>query len=193
MTEMPASRLSRGPAGADRRPSSQIVPPSGLTAPLSILIRVLFPAPFSPSRAWASPGRRSKSTSSRARVAPKFLEIRSMRRSGGWLSSISSDVRILGKIGQKERPDLGIVYVVTGRDIDTRIDDFFDGLAAKMESHQLDAQVAHLDRVLQDEALDVSVPERLDELRRVVEPDKDDLPGKPRLVERAQPPESARL
>src|SRR4030042_5270039 len=124
MTEIPALRLSRGPAGANRLPSSQMAPPSGLTAPLNILIRVLFPAPFSPSRAWASPGRRSKSTSSRAQVAPKFLEIRSMRRSGGRLSSISSDVRILGKIGQKKRPDLGGVYVVTGGDVASRSEDF---------------------------------------------------------------------
>src|SRR4030042_2729482 len=193
MTEIPALRLSRGPAGANRLPSSQMAPPSGLTAPLNILIRVLFPAPFSPSRAWASPGRRSKSTSSRARVAPKFLEIRSMLRSGGWLSSISCDARIFGKIGQKKRPDLGVFYVVPGRHVYSHIDDLVDGLTAEMERHKLDAQVAHLSGVLEDEPLDVSVAERLDELRRAVEPDEDDLPGETRLLEGTQRPERARL
>src|SRR4030042_1589189 len=136
---------------------------------------------------------RSKSTSSRARVAPKFLDIRSMRRSGGRLSSISSDVRIFGKIRQKKRPDLGIVYVVTGGDVDSRIDDLLDRLAAKVERHQLDAQVAHLDRVLEDESLDVPVPERLDELRRAVKPDEDDLPRETGFLEGPQRPERARL
>src|SRR3954470_16270277 len=40
-----------------------------------ILIRVLLPAPFSPSRAWTSPGRTSKSTSSRATTPGKTLRM----------------------------------------------------------------------------------------------------------------------
>ena len=37
-------------------PSSNIVPASGVTAPVIAFINVDFPAPFSPTRAWTSPG-----------------------------------------------------------------------------------------------------------------------------------------
>ena len=43
------------------------------TTPVTALIRVDLPAPFSPSNAWISPARRVKSTSSSARSAPKLL------------------------------------------------------------------------------------------------------------------------
>ena len=44
-------------------------------APVSTLIRVDLPAPFSPISAWISPLRRVKSTWERARTPVKFLEI----------------------------------------------------------------------------------------------------------------------
>lgn len=47
------------------------------------LPRVLLPAPFSPMRAWTSPGRKATETSSSAWVMPKRLEMFwAMRRSG---------------------------------------------------------------------------------------------------------------
>ncbi len=56
-------------------PSSRIVPLSGWWMPARILTRVLLPAPFSPTRAWISPGSSSSETSSSACVARNRLEI----------------------------------------------------------------------------------------------------------------------
>jgi hypothetical protein len=44
-----------------------------------IFTNVLLPAPFSPSRAWTSPERRSKSTPFSASIPPKRLRIPRMR------------------------------------------------------------------------------------------------------------------
>lgn len=46
-------------------------------------MRVVFPAPFSPSRAWTSPARTSKLTRSLARTPGKVLVMSRMRTSGG--------------------------------------------------------------------------------------------------------------
>src|SRR5690606_34186765 len=48
-----------------------IRPASGLWTPVRTLIKVDFPAPFSPMMAWISPGLRVKSTPSRARTPVK--------------------------------------------------------------------------------------------------------------------------
>jgi len=53
---MPASRASMGDWKDTARPSSQISPLSGVTAPDSALIRVDLPAPLSPITARISPG-----------------------------------------------------------------------------------------------------------------------------------------
>src|SRR5690625_2296456 len=55
--------------------SSAISPVSGNSAPARILIRVDFPAPFSPTRACTVPGRTSRSACRIARTAPKRFEI----------------------------------------------------------------------------------------------------------------------
>src|SRR5882724_12020717 len=74
-------------------------PGSGAQTPEMILISVLLPEPFSPTRQWISPSRRSKSTPSSAWTPPKRLLIaRSARKSpigpqrdatgagaGGWI------------------------------------------------------------------------------------------------------------
>ena len=49
------------------------VPESGRWTPPMIFTSVLFPEPFSPRSVWISPGRRCRSPSMRARVAPKRL------------------------------------------------------------------------------------------------------------------------
>src|ERR1700742_3582268 len=56
-------------------PSKTISPESNGWIPATHLIRVLFPAPLSPTRAVTSPARTSKSTSRRTWTAPKLLLI----------------------------------------------------------------------------------------------------------------------
>src|SRR5262245_26815908 len=51
------------------RPTTAIVPASGAIAPVMILIKVDLPAPFSPTSACTSPGRRSNEIPFRARTA----------------------------------------------------------------------------------------------------------------------------
>src|SRR5215208_6238511 len=66
MVLMPAACDSRGSAKATSSPLKRIWPSSGVYTPVMTLIRVDFPAPFSPTRACTSPGCSSKETSSRA-------------------------------------------------------------------------------------------------------------------------------
>ena len=52
-----------------------MLPPSGWYIPFIIFISVDFPAPFSPTRTWTSPGCKSKETPFKARTAPKDFVI----------------------------------------------------------------------------------------------------------------------
>src|SRR5262245_13860788 len=74
MGAMPSSRAKRGSAFASGFPTISTVPVSGRCAPVTTRMSVLLPAPFSPTRAWTSPGRRSKETSRSARTPAKDLE-----------------------------------------------------------------------------------------------------------------------
>src|SRR2546421_13079967 len=62
--EMPASSASRGAWKCTCRPSTNISPSSGRYRPVRMFESVLFPAPFSPSKACTSPAAASKSTPS---------------------------------------------------------------------------------------------------------------------------------
>jgi hypothetical protein len=73
MSAMPRRRASCGESGVYGAPPISIVPASGRTTPASTFISVLFPAPFSPSSAWTSPYRTSRSTPPSASVAPYRL------------------------------------------------------------------------------------------------------------------------
>jgi hypothetical protein len=57
---IPRAIASDGPLIVTGLPSSRISPSSGLASPYRTFIRVVLPAPFSPSRAWISPGRTSR-------------------------------------------------------------------------------------------------------------------------------------
>ena len=65
----------RGPGRCPRRPGRRTssVPSSGAWAPVMTLIRVDFPAPFSPTSAWTSPASRSNETPLRARTPANDL------------------------------------------------------------------------------------------------------------------------
>jgi hypothetical protein len=58
---MPACRASIGLRKCTSLPSSRICPSSGMSAPHSALIRLVFPAPLSPMTARISPGYSSRS------------------------------------------------------------------------------------------------------------------------------------
>src|SRR5438552_14084797 len=59
---MPSDRAIAGSLLVIGAPETASRPESGFTAPVMILIRVLLPAPFSPTRAWTSPARSSNDT-----------------------------------------------------------------------------------------------------------------------------------
>src|SRR5690349_6581068 len=73
MVEMPACCACSGVAKRTGTPSWEISPASGWYMPVSTLIRVDLPAPFSPTRACTSPARAVKSTSDSARTPGKVL------------------------------------------------------------------------------------------------------------------------
>src|SRR5262245_4968843 len=75
----PMRRRSSLPSG---RPSRRIAPESGAMMSISIRMRVVFPAPFGPSRPNTSPGRTSKVMSSTATVAAYVLRRREKRSAG---------------------------------------------------------------------------------------------------------------
>src|SRR5215216_4267937 len=66
MVLIPAACDSRGSAKETSSPLKRTWPSSGLYTPVITLIKVDFPAPFSPTRACTSPGCSSRETSSRA-------------------------------------------------------------------------------------------------------------------------------
>src|SRR5687768_9575593 len=66
----------------------RIVPPSGVCTPASTFISVDLPAPFSPTMAWISPGRRSRSTPWSTSTPTKLLRIPSIARRGAAPSDI---------------------------------------------------------------------------------------------------------
>src|SRR3990172_5277403 len=72
---MPACWASIGSAMCGSWPSISIEPASGRCAPASTLMRVLLPAPFSPSKASTSPACRVKSTPRRACTPGNDLSI----------------------------------------------------------------------------------------------------------------------
>src|ERR1700722_4544649 len=70
---MPSLSASRGEPNATGRPFSRTRPESGRSRPVTILINVDLPAPFSPIRAWISPAFRSSETPSSACTPGKDL------------------------------------------------------------------------------------------------------------------------
>ena len=81
-TAIPAARAWCGECQRTSLPCKSRVPPSGRSAPPITLIRVLFPAPFSPTKARVSPPMSSRDTPERAVVAPNLFEMSSASRTG---------------------------------------------------------------------------------------------------------------
>src|SRR6185503_17915106 len=75
MTAIPSERARAGVMCGTARPATVSVPASGRSAPVMILMSVDLPAPFSPTSAWTSPGRRSNDTPRSARTPSKDFEM----------------------------------------------------------------------------------------------------------------------
>ena len=71
--EMPAACASEVVRKTTGLPPTEMDPESMAYTPVSALMSVDFPAPFSPMSAWISPDRRKKSTSSRASTPGKAI------------------------------------------------------------------------------------------------------------------------
>src|SRR5829696_1927670 len=69
----PPWRASAGEWTTRSLPRTAIRPASGRMAPVRILTRVLFPAPFAPISAWTSPGRTASDAALSATTAPYVL------------------------------------------------------------------------------------------------------------------------
>src|SRR6266576_4736418 len=88
------------------RPSISTRPASGLIKPPSTFMRVDLPAPFSPTRAWISPGITSREAPLRATQSPKVFSMPSIRmagRGGGkgegrWRKKESPEVELLHRV-----------------------------------------------------------------------------------------------
>src|SRR4029078_6242212 len=90
--DLPAARPARPERAAPPCPPSRPTPASRGNTPVTTLISVDLPAPFSPSSAWISPARSVKSTSCNARTAPKLLLIprtSSREAAESWLFSMT--------------------------------------------------------------------------------------------------------
>src|ERR1700722_2989429 len=169
----PWRRAACGPDGANGRPSSSIWPPSGCSAPLSTFISVDLPAPFSPTRAWTSPGRTSRATERKATVEPKRLWIPVMvSRAVVTPHTPASLLRIGrpldGALRLDVRRELALHFIaihVVLREIDLAGAKLFvvevDGVALQMLDQRPDAEVAHAVGVLHNQAVDVSLADGL--------------------------------
>src|SRR5688572_16142858 len=86
MAAMPRARDVAGLIAATVCPRTDSVPESAGTAPVITLIRVDFPAPFSPISACTSPAARSNDTSDNARTPAYDLVTCRAESSGTWLT-----------------------------------------------------------------------------------------------------------
>src|SRR5688572_12978500 len=194
----PAARAASGPEGLYGAPSRTMSPASGECAPESTFMSVLFPAPFSPMRACTSPRRTSRSTPRSAAVGPKLFRTPRISRMMSppreeSVTATPSLAQPLREIGRVEGAHLGRVHVLRGDDHRSRVHDLLHGLPADMVDERLHPQVAHADRVLEDEPLDLALLHRLDERLARVEADVLHLAREPRILEGPEHPERRRL
>src|SRR3954463_16006252 len=86
-----------------------------------ILISVDLPAPFSPTRAWTSPGSSAKSTPARAVAPPKVLVMPSIRSRGasgmghGGSVSLVEELCGVGDVEEAIREDDARGHILSGK------------------------------------------------------------------------------
>src|SRR5215208_6899117 len=169
MVLIPAACASRGSAKETSPPLKRTCPSSGLYTPVMTLIRVDFPAPFSPTRACTSPSRSSKETSSRASTPGNRLVTR-RASSTGERCSIVLVPPLVGLVQALLSVLLGIHVV-----LDDNL--LWDGLAGQVIFDGIESQRTEA-RVSLDHGVDVTRDYRLDGLSGTVDGDYlDVLPG----------------
>src|SRR5215213_3800054 len=169
MVLIPAACASRGSAKETSPPLKRTCPSSGLYTPVMTLIRVDFPAPFSPTRACTSPSRSSKETSSRASTPGNRLVTR-RASSTGERCSIVLVPPLVGLVQALLSVLLGI-HVVLDDDL------LWDGLAGQVLLDGIESQWTEAGVGL-DHGVDVTRDYRLHGLPGTVDGDYlDVLPG----------------
>src|SRR5713101_4949163 len=109
MTATPRRCASPGSPITVSRPSKRMLPASGRCAPASTLMRVLLPAPFSPSNANTSPARNSKSTPRSACTPGKDFSMPRISSSG--TAEVVSAAAMGGPLFER-RIGLGVGFAV---------------------------------------------------------------------------------
>src|SRR6516165_3435284 len=167
--KIPASCASRGERKRRGSPPISTCPSSGRYSPVSTLQRVVLPAPFSPSRAWISPGSTSNATRSFATTPGKRLVMPRAARAGtaaappgpgsgqaGPVSGLAGSVFIRAGPGVPSPGDAGCPAAIVGSSL-----------------------IALLALCAADDTLDEPVQGVLAQLRGVARgPDRQGLPGR---------------
>src|SRR6188768_2365903 len=125
-----------------------MVPESAFCVPARIFSKVLLPAPFSPKRAWTSPGCKASCTSASAFVAPKLLLRPRATSSAGAAPSLmqglgapSWSVEPLGQVRLDQLGDLRALQVFAVDQRRARVDARLDRLLVQMRGQGLDREV----------------------------------------------------
>src|SRR5262249_27840961 len=164
-------------------------PASDRSAPLRIFISVDFPAPFSPMSACTSPGATSNETPRKACVEPKRL----------WMASMPSrraeaDELLLAKtfpfhpllFPEEERQvpsvqqlDRSIVHILPGGDLEVGVLNLVPGRSFAFQEidGSQDRLVAHVERVLEHQTVELTGLQGVDQDFAGVKTDHLDVPG----------------
>src|SRR6056297_262816 len=151
---MPRSRAWPGPRIRTSVPSNAMMPPSGAYTPARILMSVLFPAPFSPSRACTSAAPTEKSTPLRACTPPKRLSMPRMCRR----SAIGMPDARAGRVQGPEQVRVGEGLGDQRLDV-VQVDQLQEGQAAELAAvHERDAPLGEPEQgALHGHLLDVRI------------------------------------
>ena len=124
------------------------------SAPARIAISVLLPAPFWPTSAQTSPARDGEidavERDGRAERLADAAHLEARRRSAGYFSHLDRS----GCSSSLASGSFMCSRVISRTPVSIRCS---TGSPLQVRHHRLDAEVAHVDRVLQDEAVDVAV------------------------------------
>src|SRR5579883_2684473 len=137
---MPCAIASCGRASETVSPFHRMVPPLGACTPVSSLIRVDLPAPFSPTIAWISPFSKARSTDFSACVPVKRLSSPRSSRIGAMRPGLLH-LRVQQFLRARR------IHVVPGDEVHAGIDEGGHLLAPGGGERGLDAVIPHAVRV----------------------------------------------
>ena len=79
----------------------------------------------------------------------------------------------------QQLPGVGVVHAIVRDQPHPRVDPLLDLLAPEVRHHRLDAEIAHVDRILQDEGVDVRVGEPFASVSDASKPTNFTFPAQP--------------